>query len=210
MAGRARRKRLLSSALDRGLVVQVVRRTALEAFALLLLGCAVGLAGNGIRDKGLALTRNHFEVALVPTEAGSVPTEDRGAEEESTANPSVLVVTLDDVCICYHAADYRPGSSDNRYLFIDARDDACYCDGHIPGAVQLDHYYRDKYLSDILPLTENVEKVIIYCNGGNCEDSVLVSQDLLAEGVPADKVVLFKDGWETWVEAELPVETGGN
>ena len=187
--------------------MQVVTKTTLEAFVLSFVGCAAGFAGNAIREKGLVLTRDYFEIAMVPTEAGEIPTKEGEPDEGSLADHCLPVVTLDDVCAYFCAVDYVPGSSDTRYLFIDARNDACYSDGHIPGAIQLDHYYKDKHLPAILPVVESIESVIIYCNGGDCEDGILVSMDLLAEGVPADKVLLFRDGWEAWVQAELPVET---
>jgi rhodanese-related sulfurtransferase len=125
-------------------------------------------------------------------------------------NPGVQEVTLEEVVHCFRDPEYAPGQADSRYLFLDARNDADYQEGHIPGALQVDHYYKDEYLPDLLPRIDSAEHVIIYCNGDDCEDSILVCMDLLDEGVPARKLMLFRDGWEGWVKAKCAVETEGD
>ncbi len=193
--------------------MRVARKTAVETLALLLLSCAVGLAGNAVRARGLELTRDYFQVRKTTLEAASSERSEEAASVEPGAadlipNPGVIEVTLGDVMGYFHDPGYAPGASDTRYLFIDARNEAHYAEGHIPGALLVDHYYKSQYLPDVLPIVECAEKVIIYCNGGDCEDSVLVGVDLLEEGVPSAKICLFKGGWEAWEEAGLPVEPG--
>ena len=93
-------------------------------------------------------------------------------------------------------------------VFVDARNDEAYEDGHIPGAIQADHYWIEDFIDNILLHAQVAEKLIVYCNGGNCEDSILVCSDLLDAGVSYDKIYLFAGGWEAWTAANMPVATG--
>lgn len=101
-----------------------------------------------------------------------------------------------------------PATQTQGYLFIDARDDDAFDSGHIPGALQIDHYYLEQYLPDVLPAAFSAQMVIVYCNGDKCEDSILVCNDLLDEGVEGDNLLLFKGGWKEWTANDMPVETG--
>lgn len=93
-------------------------------------------------------------------------------------------------------------------LFIDARSDDAFAEGHIPGAIQVHAYEISRYLTDdILSRIESAEKVVVYCNGGNCEDSIFLCRDLIYEfDVPFDKVYLYGGGWKAWTKRGMPVE----
>jgi len=54
-------------------------------------------------------------------------------------------------------------------LFIDARDEEHYVEGHIPGAIQCDPYQIERYLQNTMDRVNGVERIIVYCNGGECE-----------------------------------------
>ncbi|MCK4658918.1 MAG: hypothetical protein KAV82_05290 [Phycisphaerae bacterium] len=183
--------------------MRAAKKAVLEALALVLVGSAVGLAGNAARARGLDLLTNYRPPAktldiIVAEESDSGEVNEYG----------LLEVTLEQVSCCFQDPAYNPNPADSHILFIDARNDAHYAEGHIPGAVQVDHYYKDEYLPEILPLIETVDEVILYCTGPECDDSLLVGLDLIDEGVPLDKIVLFKGGWEAWAEANMPIATG--
>ncbi len=93
-------------------------------------------------------------------------------------------------------------------LFVDARADDAFQEGHIPGAVQCDFYRLEHYLADLLERVGYAEQIVVYCAGGDCEDSLYVCGELLNADVPLANILLFKGGWEAWSEAGLPVETG--
>lgn len=101
-----------------------------------------------------------------------------------------------------------PATQTQDFLFVDARDDDSFDAGHISGALQIDHYYLEQYLPDVLPAAFTAQKVIVYCNGGKCEDSILVCNDLLDEGVEWENLLLFKGGWKAWTANNMPVEKG--
>lgn len=93
-------------------------------------------------------------------------------------------------------------------IFVDARNDYSYEQGHIPGALQLDFYRYDYYLPHVLNYAYAAEKVIIYCTGGDCEDSKLVGNLLYESGIPPQNLYIFTGGWEAWRESDMPVTEG--
>lgn len=99
---------------------------------------------------------------------------------------------------------YRQSAS----IFIDARDDKHYQEGHIPGAFQLNYYRPDAHLPLVIPMAQVAEKVVLYCNGGNCEDSELAALLLRDAGIPGQKLFVFAGGFTEWAGAGLPVERG--
>lgn len=94
-------------------------------------------------------------------------------------------------------------------LLVDARNDAAYNDGHLPGAVQLDHYELGRYLENVLYRAKAAEKIVVYCNGGDCEDSIFVCADLIEAGIPYDSLYLYAGGWKEWSARKMPTEKPG-
>jgi rhodanese-related sulfurtransferase len=93
-------------------------------------------------------------------------------------------------------------------VFIDARNDQHFEEGHIPGAVQFDPYHVEQYLDAAAAKANAAEKVIVYCNGGDCEDSIYACRELLTAGVPYESIYLFEGGWKEWSAAQQPVSPG--
>lgn len=99
-----------------------------------------------------------------------------------------------------------PAFAAQRIVFIDARNPERYAAGHIPGAVLFDHYHPDAYVAPVLAALAIAERVVIYCTGGDCEDSELAALDLISLGVPGEKIVVYGGGMTTWQYHRLPVE----
>ena len=114
------------------------------------------------------------------------------------------ILTFDQVVAIFNDPNTALGGN----VFVDARNGASYEDGHIPGAIQADHYRIDEYLDDLLAYVEAAEKVIVYCNGGDCEDSMFLCTDLLESDVCLDKIYLYPGGWEEWKARKMPIERG--
>jgi rhodanese-related sulfurtransferase len=93
-------------------------------------------------------------------------------------------------------------------MLIDARDGAHYEKGHIPGAWQFDHYHAEQYLPTILPGCMNAQKVVVYCNGGACEDSEFAAILLREAGVPRERLFVYAGGISEWADSGRLVETG--
>ena len=91
-------------------------------------------------------------------------------------------------------------------LFVDARDEEHFAEGHIPGAMQCFPYEARKCLDRVKAAADGADKVIVYCGGGDCEDSIFMCRELTEAGVPTEAVFLFEGGWKEWIAGGLPTE----
>ena len=92
--------------------------------------------------------------------------------------------------------------------FVDARSQEVYAAGHIPGSYRFDHYHPEAGLAEVLPLCQAAEVVVVYCNGGDCEDSRLTAHTLQELGVPAERLRVYEGGLAEWRAQGQPVEVG--
>jgi rhodanese-related sulfurtransferase len=105
----------------------------------------------------------------------------------------------------FHDPRFTQGS----IAFIDARDEQHYREGHIPGACEFDPYYPEKYFAAVLPVCQAAEKIVVYCNGGDCDDSESAAILLRDVGITNQKLFVYTGGIPEWITNGLPVEIGG-
>lgn len=175
-------------------------RVLKEAVIVGLAAGLIALLANTLSPRGLSLTRDYFGPS--PTAAAS---HDRPAEPASRAattadavqatSPHGFPLLPFEAVAALHA---DPRRAEGRIVFVDARNDSSFRAGHIPGAVQFDHYRMDRHVATVLPLAALAEQIVVYCNGGECEDSDLVATDLVALGTPAEKIVIYRGGFAEW------------
>jgi rhodanese-related sulfurtransferase len=182
--------------------MRVILGTAGQIILLVALASAVALAVNPRRGKNtIDLDNVYFPpggvIAEPPSDANTSP-------GDPNAQPFPFTV-IDLEGVKHAVADARLLTGE--IVIVDARSDEPYQAGRIPGAIQFD-YYRAEYYAEAIPRAMAAEQVIIYCNGGSCEDSLLTCQHFVSLGIPANHLCLFKDGWEAWKTAGLPIETG--
>lgn len=91
-----------------------------------------------------------------------------------------------------------PKFAQGLFVVVDARSVKEFADGHIRGAIQADHYELEDYVDVLTTRTLPADKVVVYCNGGDCEDSVFMCGDLLELGLAYEKIYLYAGGWEEW------------
>lgn len=101
-----------------------------------------------------------------------------------------------------------PQTKQGLNVFVDARDDEHFAEGHIPGAIQCFPYEVQKCIDQVRAAADGAEKVIIYCGGGDCEDSIFMCREAIDAGVPEEAVYLFEGGWKEWSAGKMPAETG--
>jgi len=96
--------------------------------------------------------------------------------------------------------------NDGIHFIFDARSAEYFEEGHLPMAMSLpETEFDDKFL-EIAPMLIPEQEIMVYCSGADCDESLQVSKYLVEQGFT--NVILFKSGYESWVEAGLPVEEG--
>ena len=77
-----------------------------------------------------------------------------------------------------------------------------------PGRTSLIAYYPEKHLLTVLPACLNATKVVVYCGGGECEDSEFAALALKEAGVPQERLFVYAGGMTEWATNGVPVELG--
>jgi rhodanese-related sulfurtransferase len=187
-----------------------VGRVVLEALLVTAVGVALAFAANRKLPVPVDLSRNYFPP--VPTsQTGPVIVE--RTPKQLVEDAGFIPVEYEDVLrVFQEKATYDPGVN----LIIDAREEAHYKEGHIPMAWRIDHANpKATMLADPLKLLLiSAEKVIVYCDGGKCEDSRFVAQDikdcteLSGAGFDARKIHIYYRGLADWAANKQPIEKG--
>jgi rhodanese-related sulfurtransferase len=87
--------------------------------------------------------------------------------------------------------------------FIDARTVEEFAEGHIKGAINIPFYGSEEYESVLAQIAKD-EFVVTYCDGDDCDLSILLGDELFQKGYK--KVYVFYGGWKDWLKNNLPVE----
>lgn len=94
--------------------------------------------------------------------------------------------------------------------FLDARRRAEFAEGHIAGAWCTPVWESDlderliSFKAARRPGPE--DPIVIYCSGGDCQDSHLLAAKLLNEGY--GHLLIYRDGFPDWLAQHRPVEKG--
>ena len=191
-------------------------RTVLgEAATVVIVGLGVGLTANQFSPRGLAFSRDYFprgtnQITAVAEPIRPVPAPVQTNEPTEAAQISERLIEkgLQEIKLEQVKLLLRdPRSRHGRVIFVDARDEDHYQESHIPGAYELDPYHPEEKLGAVLPLCQAAEKVVVYCNGGDCEDSDTAAILLRDAGIPATKLFVYGGGFTEWLGRHLPIET---
>ena len=205
-----------SAASDR---LTAVKRVFREALFVAAAGIVLAFGANLVSPRGLVLTRNYFPAGInrpVPaaTGAGS-PRDVAGTNPPALSPAQPLAARLKAQGLQW--VDGRQAARlfhDPRFqqagiVFIDARDEQRYWEGHIPGAWEFDPYYPEKYFAVVSPVCQAAEQIVVYCNGGDCDDSESAAITLRDVGIANRKLFIYLGGISEWATNGLPVEIGG-
>ncbi len=91
-------------------------------------------------------------------------------------------------------------------VFIDSRAAADFARGHIPGAISVPLEEIKKGNLSLLEKIPRDRLLVIYCEGGDCQTSLLLAEFLSERGYRDLRV--FSGGWTEWTGAEMPVSGG--
>ncbi len=154
-----------------------------QAVAVLILGFIIAFAGNAISVNGINPFRKVADIPVV-------------GEDVDAVTDGIRAIGLERM-----REIVRSGA-----IVIDARTAGEYEEGHIPSAILVDYYEMGRYLDVVLPRISPEQEITVYCAGPDCEDSELLARELYTMGYTNLRV--FKGGYEEWIAAGLPVETG--
>lgn len=181
------------------------------------LGVSLSIVLNHHSPKGLDLVRDYF-----PTTgpAGSGPSVTAGGPTGTAAPPTFAAEVEESIERLTQKGFQAVGTEDvlalmqdprleaGMVVIVDARNEALFQERHIPGAYLFDHYQMDQYVDLVLPVCQIAEQVIVYCNGGHCEDSEFAATDLMQLGVPQENLFIYAAGMRGWNEGGHPVALG--
>jgi rhodanese-related sulfurtransferase len=191
-----------------------------EAVVVLVACLALALLANALSPQGLDLSRNYFPNGIIIS--GALPLNE--VAEPLSPNATAMPASTDGLSVVetrlrkrglegIELSELQAWIADPRYemelvILVDARAARPYQEGHLPGAYSFDHYRPEATLAELLPVALMAEQVIVYCSGGDCEDSEFAAIFLRDAGVPGDRLRVYTGGLQEWREAGLSVELG--
>ena len=99
-------------------------------------------------------------------------------------------------------------------LFLDARRTSVYEQGHVAGARPFSVWESDiddkvrKLFDERGEPAQQAQPIVVYCSGGDCEDSHMLAQKLW--GIQFNNVYVYKDGFPDWQKHGGAIRTGPN
>jgi len=136
----------------------------------------LSFSSNLVREDSIPLLAKKLEI-----------TEDIDIDSDES---TLLAISLD------KAKDFF----ENGVLFIDARDEVYYNDGHIKNAMK--NVFLMELIFNIEEKQTKEDPIVVYCGDPGCGDSEDLAYDLQNEGFK--KLFVFKGGWLEWSAANYP------
>ena len=118
--------------------------------------------------------------------------EEIGQINEKMSNPIIREISI----------DIAKDLFDQNMLFVDARSEEYYIEGHIPKAVCNDNL--DLLITKMEEHISIDDGFIVYCSDDDCGSSEELAYLLQEQGF--SNIYLFKGGWKQWVDNNLPIE----
>ncbi|MFZ5569652.1 MAG: rhodanese-like domain-containing protein [Thermodesulfobacteriota bacterium] len=148
--------------------------------ALIVIACCIAVGVNHFRADGIPLVGDWSE-------------ETRFSDAEGGS----LVISLDQA---------RRLFEEQTALFVDARPESQYAEGHIQGALSIPWQEVDRYFDAAADRLADVNEIVTYCDGETCELSHELALFLKEMGFANVRVLV--NGWTVWRQAGLPTEEG--
>ena len=118
--------------------------------------------------------------------------EDIGQINEKMSNPIIREISI----------DIAKNLLDQNMLFVDARSEEYYLEGHIPKAICNDNL--DLLITKMEEHISIDDGFIVYCSDDDCGSSEELAYLLQEQGF--SNIYLFKGGWKQWIDNNLPIE----
>lgn len=153
---------------------------------IFLAACIVlSLLANGVSPSGIPLL-GQWDTSKGVVRAGAPPPSDTSAFE-------IGIVS-----------DARKTYDRGETIFVDARSDTAYAEGHVKGAISLPVGEFEQRIDDFWDRYPVDQPIITYCSGRSCDDSHRLAQLLLEFGYA--RVSIMIDGFPGWKAGGHPIE----
>ncbi len=209
------------------------RKTLASVVGLVAVGAVIGIANNLVAGKTRHLdwvttypakgkpncpdTLPEASGAPAPTETAPAGPTGPAAPTETApapAAPASAEVVIPPVPADKQWLEVDPAQAKSLHasgaLFVDARRTEQYEEGHVPGAVSISPWESgtdDKIGQVMFDVQADMAKpIVVYCNGGACEDSHMIGEKLWQAGHTS--VYVYKDGFPNWQDSGQPVTKG--
>ena len=184
-----------------------------SALVIVALSSFLALTTNALRSSGsIDLSRNYFRTLQAPV--NPVQEQDSNGSNSEINSAGNTGENISDQDTTSGQEEAQPDDGIQRLTFEDVHDhfmtaEDQYEEGHIPGALWLYHYESGDLIDALRPQLEMAFFIIVYCNGGDCEDSLYLAADLGSlYGLPPENIYVYEGGLNEWKEREMPVVTG--
>lgn len=157
-------------------------------FAILGIAFFIGIGNNIISPYGIDFIREKKELAeATDDELFNLP-EEKDYQVKSISTEKALELFEKDLA-----------------LFVDARDQWEFAEGHIKGAYNLPSYMFEEAFPKFSSFPKDT-LMIIYCGDDDCGMSKKLAVDLVRKGYR--KVFIYTDGWKIWEMNNFPTGKG--
>jgi rhodanese-related sulfurtransferase len=164
-----------------------LKRSLREAGFIVLLAVLVGFVYNAVSPRGIDLIRKERPLAWSSDASGH-------ATPSTSSRPTFI--DIDQAVKIFQRGDG---------LFIDARHEDEFNEGHIKGAISLPLSGLEAHPDLVRGLPKDT-LIVTYCSGEECALSIDLGERLALLGFTDVKV--FFSGWLDWKKRNLPIETG--
>ena len=181
----------------------------LEWLFVLGLGLPLAVVLNHHLDSGIDITRDYFPDSIPQSPAASKiqPADFQAEVREAISRlerKGFSALSMDQVWFLLGSEEWKT----EQIVLIDARNEAAYAAGHLPLAYRFDHYHPEEHLDEVLAACLVASQIIVYCNGGQCEDSEFAAAYLRDMGIETSKMAVLAEGMHGWLLAGHPVVLG--
>ena len=154
------------------------RNPIIQAGILVVISSFIGIVGNAAGANSIPLLAKKLEQA--------------SELDLSSQDPVLLTISLEQAKSFF----------EEDILFLDARDEAYYEQGHIKGAMK--NIFLMELIFNIESIQSKSDPLVVYCGDPGCGDSEDLAYDLQDSGF--NKLYVFKGGWLEWSAAGYPSE----
>jgi rhodanese-related sulfurtransferase len=158
-----------------------------KAIVIVCVGFIIGVLNNTFSQRGIRLVGNWNSKVI--SDSLIVPHNYEPEDPEA--------VTLSQALKSFES---------KKAIFVDCRLKADFDSGHITGAVNLPWEEFEVYFPQLRSSFAGAKEIIAYCDGTECELSLLLARELAQLGY--NNIRVFFGGWVEWTKAGLPVERG--